>query len=293
MVGLALTAIVLGPSAAAELGARPLPTEAPSLALASPRKANTAQTATSSGSAGSAAIATVPAGSRFTITPLPASTPINPRPTALPPAIRPSAVAVASPIPLPSDGVIEDAALRDRVLRAIGSLDGVVGIAIKDLESGRGVLLNADEEYPAASIYKTTVMYEVFAQRESKRLTFDEQITISETAEAFDLGGGWPAGTIMTIGTALERMITISDNTSAVMLLERIGIGPLRADLDALGMQHTAISEARLTTSPRDMLRLLEPIARGQAVSRQASAEMVHLMLRQQINDRLPAGLPP
>jgi len=75
-------------------------------------------------------------------------------------------------------------------------------------------------------------------------------------------------------------------------LLGLVGTTRIHADLATLGMEHTYISEPRLTTSPHDMLRLLEPIARGQAVSPSASAEMVHLLLRQQINDRLPIELP-
>jgi hypothetical protein len=40
------------------------------------------------------------------------------------------------------------------------------------------------------------------------------------------------------------------------------------------------------------MLLLLETIARGEAVSREASADMIHLLARQRVNDRIPSLLP-
>jgi hypothetical protein len=40
------------------------------------------------------------------------------------------------------------------------------------------------------------------------------------------------------------------------------------------------------------MLLLLETIARGEATSRDASAEMIHLLSRQRVNDRIPRLLP-
>ncbi|GEM_PF-1425155 len=219
--------------------------------------------------------------------------------TAPPIAFAPSSPLAATPTPAlagPVDpaALLEAPTLRDRVLQVVGPVQGVVGVAIKDLGTGRGVLLNADEEYPAASLFKVAVMYEVFKQRQDGALSFKEGMTISEQAASYDLGTmTWPVGTRMTLGTALERMITFSDNVSAVLLLGRVGSRQVNDDMAALGLQNTTISDARLTTSPHDMLRLLEAIARGQAVDAQASAEMAHLLLRQQVNDRLPAELPP
>jgi hypothetical protein len=47
-----------------------------------------------------------------------------------------------------------------------------------------------------------------------------------------------------------------------------------------------------MTTSASDMLRFLDLLARGRMVSTAASSDMVHLLLRQRVNDRLPRLLP-
>src|SRR5207237_5819641 len=46
------------------------------------------------------------------------------------------------------------------------------------------------------------------------------------------------------------------------------------------------------TTTARALLALMEKIARGDAVDKTASAEMVAVLARQKFNDRIPAGLP-
>src|SRR5437870_12025096 len=57
-------------------------------------------------------------------------------------------------------------------------------------------------------------------------------------------------------------------------------------------MDSTHYSLERMTTSGLDMLRFLDLLAHGKAVSSAASADMLHLLLRQRVNDRLPRLLP-
>ena len=108
-----------------------------------------------------------------------------------------------------------------------------------------------------------------------------------------DLGSlPWPIGTRITIGTALERMVTLSDNSGAYMLAKKVGSGRINEDMFSLGLMHTHIRGEDLQTSAYDMARLLEIIARGEALSAQTSSEMVHLMARQQVRNRIPVLLP-
>jgi len=57
-------------------------------------------------------------------------------------------------------------------------------------------------------------------------------------------------------------------------------------------MDTTHYSLERMTTSALDMLHLVDTVAQGKAVSTAASADMLHLLLRQRVNDRLPRLLP-
>ncbi|HEV7663842.1 MAG TPA: serine hydrolase, partial [Chloroflexota bacterium] len=186
-------------------------------------------------------------------------------------------------------GVISDAALVSRLDQALSGVDGRVSLMVKDLGSGHGAILDADRELPAASLYKLPVLYTVF----DAGLGLAEALPITEEARSYDAGTmELGVGETLTVAEAVERMITLSDNTSAVMLGSRVGGMRINATLAALGMDATHYSLDRMTTSAADMVHLLELMARGKAVSPAASADMVHLLLRQRVNDRLPRLLP-
>ena len=61
--------------------------------------------------------------------------------------------------------------------------------------------------------------------------------------------------------------------------------------MKALGLTQTVLT-TDLRSTPRDIAILLEKIGRGQAVSQEASREMISLMLKQRLNSRLPKYLP-
>jgi beta-lactamase class A len=198
----------------------------------------------------------------------------------------------AAPTPLPTTRRWDpgsDPALAERLDQALLGVDGHLGVAVKDLGSGRWALLDGDLELQSASLYKLPVLYTVFAAG----LSMSEDLPITDEALSYDaatmeLG----PGETLTVAEALERMVTLSDNTSAIMLSSRVGASRVSASIAAAGMETTHYSLERMTTSAQDMLRLIELMAEGKAVSPAASADMVHLMLRQRVNDRLPRLLP-
>jgi len=182
-------------------------------------------------------------------------------------------------------GIINDPVLASRLDQALSGVDGRVGVAVKDLGSGRGAVLNGNLELQSASLYKLPVLYTVF----DVGLKMSEELTISDEALSYDTGTmELGAGETLSIAELLERMVTLSDNTSAVMLGSRLGAGNVDASITALGMTTTHYSLDRMTSSALDMLHLTEQIADGKAVSPPASADMLHLLLRQRVNDRLP-----
>ena len=186
-----------------------------------------------------------------------------------------------------------DLILAAQVSARIAGRSGRHGVAIKNLRTGQGILLDPGGEYEAASLFKLPVMYEVFKQREAGLLSFEERLEITERHVAYDLGTlDRAAGSLIRLGEALERMITISDNSSAVLLTDRVGPVAVNSGLANLGLTRTRVRLNDLTTSPGDMLRFLEMLALGEAVNARASSEMVQLMARQRVNNRIPSLLP-
>ncbi len=188
-----------------------------------------------------------------------------------------------------ADGITYDPVLAGLLDTSFSAVDGNIGVSVKDLGTGRGATLDAEAEMPSASLFKLPVLYSVF----NAGVPFDDQLLITDAIKAYDLGTlELGPGETLTVAEALERMVTVSDNASAILLADRVGGAQVNADLANLGLKATHYGADRLTTSASDMTALLELMARGQAVSPAASADMVHLMLRQRVNDRLPKLLP-
>ncbi len=206
------------------------------------------------------------------------------------PEVATSSLPLRRPWLTDSRAPLYDPRLAGALDTALESVDGRLSVVVKDLGTGRGALLSPDAEMPAASLFKLTVLYSVFAAD----VPLDENLFITDQVKSFDLGTlELQAGETLTVAEALERMVTISDNSSAILLANRVTTPRIDHDIAALGLQQTHYRADRLTTSAQDTAALLEHMARGQAVSTAASADMVHLLLRQRVNDRLPSLLPP
>ena len=179
------------------------------------------------------------------------------------PLCSPAAEATTTPTEL------EDPALL-QTIRAALPVDGAgFGIAVKHLVSGQSAMVNPDKVFVSASLYKLAVMYEAFRQRQ---------------AGTFAISGA--------TRSQLTAMITYSDNNSAWALFGRLGLARINATMRELGMPNTVVADPTTTTA-RETARLFELIYRGEAVDAASSREMLDLLLAQQINDRLPARLPP
>jgi beta-lactamase class A len=177
----------------------------------------------------------------------------------LPPRV-PAAQAV-----LGSDPDLE-AVIRSHVPDGVGTF----GVAVKDLSTGRTAFVNPDEVFETASLYKLYVMVELYRQDRSGRVSLDREPELR---------------------SELESMITVSDNDAAEALWERLGIVNINATMRDMGLPNSQVAFVS-TTTPREMSELLERIAMLRAVDAEASAAMLRVMGRQQINDRIPSLLP-
>ncbi|MCC7372511.1 MAG: serine hydrolase [Chloroflexi bacterium] len=195
--------------------------------------------------------------------------------------------------PTPDPKAVNLRKLHEAVFAPFRGVSGRFGIYVKDLGTGQTIALNEHFPFQSASLYKLPVMYEVFKLRDLDLFRLNEEMTIGPDDAEMDLGSlPWPIGTRITIGTALDRMVTLSDNSGAYMLAKKVGSPRINEDMSGLGLTHTHVRGDDLKTSAYDMARLLELIARGQALSPETSAEMVHLMARQQVRNRIPVRMP-
>ncbi len=191
--------------------------------------------------------------------------------------------------PLAPDGELEEI-----VSELLGEDGDRYAVVVKDLRDGRGIVINADRLFYAASLFKLEVMYEIVRQADAGVITLDERYNVSDYYAAFGLGPHLIAQCEeVTLEQALVAMLSVSDNVAAVMLQDRAGPRNINDSMAALGLEATALlPENTLPTTAADIALLLEAIARGQAVGEEASTRMVDLMAQEKVDDRIPSGVP-
>ena len=163
-------------------------------------------------------------------------------------------------------------------LKAVESgLDGVLGLAFKDLTTGKTLFLNEREVFPQASSIKIAVLAEMFKQAEEGRLDLDAFLTVDDGNRVAGSGVlyflGRPSLSLSVRDTAV-LMVVLSDNTATNLLIDKVGMEAVNRRLDALGLGKTrlrrkmmdlkAASEGRENVStPLEMMTLLENVWKG------------------------------
>ncbi len=194
--------------------------------------------------------------------------------------------------------------LQQQLLLAVGHAPGRVGIAVEDLATGSVSAINGGANLPAASTIKIPVMVEVFKQMQEGNI----DLTTVVHLEASDRDWGWgdmadaSPGTPRTVKQLLWLMITSSDNTATNMLIRLVGRTHVNAEMADLGLRNTHLGDYirsesdqiryALRTSPNDMVKLLDDIARFRLVDEWSSREMLAILTGQHHNGLLPAPLP-
>jgi beta-lactamase class A len=100
-----------------------------------------------------------------------------------------------------------------------------------------------------------------------------------------------------------ELMITVSSNLATNMLIEHVGAARVTATMRGLGADSIEVLRGvedgkayraglSNTTTARDLGVIFSAIAEGRAVGGASGREMIEILLRQEFNAKIPAGLP-
>jgi beta-lactamase class A len=194
--------------------------------------------------------------------------------------------------------------LQARLTRAADHAPGRVGIAVEDLATGYVSGINETTSLPAASTIKIPVMVEVFRQMQSGSIDLNTPLHLQPS----DRDWGWgdladaPTNTRRTVKQLLRLMIDDSDNTATNMLIRLVGRKHINATMEKLGLRKTRLGDYirsetdairyALRTSPGDMVKLLDAMARDELVDEWSSRQMLAILTGQLHNSLLPVPLP-
>lgn len=159
---------------------------------------------------------------------------------------------------------------------------------------------------PTASLIKVPILVALYQAVHAGRVNLSERIQYREDQRC--LGSGvlthMTPGVEMTVRDAATLMIIISDNVATNMMIDLVGLDRINQTIRDLGLRETTIFQRlgdakagldarRMSVSTAgEMTRLLEMLARGQAVSPEASEDMLRIMKRQDYRHELTRLLP-
>jgi beta-lactamase class A len=178
--------------------------------------------------------------------------------------------------------------------------------ALTDLQSSEHIGLNEDRVMPTASLIKVPILVALYQSVHEGRAGLQDRIQYRE--DQYCLGSGvlvhMTPGAEMTVRDAAALMIVISDNIATNMMIDLIGLDRINQTMRELGLPVTTIFRRQgdrgggldpykiWVSTAAEMTRLLELIARHEAVSADASQDMLRILRRQDYRHELSGRLP-
>jgi beta-lactamase class A len=208
-------------------------------------------------------------------------------------------------------------ALKENVITELGKQKGIFAVAFKDLETGQELLINEHELFHAASTMKTPVMAEVYKQAAEGKLALTDSIMIKNefksivNGSAYTLSAKDDSDTLIYKHLGEKRplyslvydMIIVSSNLATNLVIELVDAKKVTESLRAIGAEDIQVlrgvedSKAfqagmNNQVTAYDLMLLFEKIAKREMVSKEASDEMIKVLLDQKFNNIIPAQLP-
>lgn len=195
--------------------------------------------------------------------------------------------------------------LRQKIAALLASYKGRWGIVIIDKSNEQVLEINPDMVFPAASMIKVPIMYEIMKQAANRIIDLNASLVVTKDAR---VGG---AGILqelrpditMTVRELITLMIVLSDNTATNMLIDLVGMDAINKTMVDLGLKSTVLRRQMMDfdaaragkendTCASDVALLFGIIESRQNLPREYGTLMLDILKRQQVRDKLPFYLP-
>lgn len=187
--------------------------------------------------------------------------------------------------------------LEQIVSKQLQNLPGEYGIAIIDLESDEYFLKNENKSFQSASLYKLWVMGTIMGQIKDSKIKEDTTLSadVDKLYEKFNLASPSAQETIkISVDDAIEKMITVSDNTTALLLSSKAKLTNVRKFLAEYGLTGSRLGtkDTEPLTTAYDTALFFRKLYDGEIVNREYSEKMIGILKRQRLNKKIPKYLP-
>jgi beta-lactamase class A len=171
---------------------------------------------------------------------------------------------------------------------------------VKNLGSGEYVDLGGNQAVAGASTIKIPIALALLQQVDQGKIKLEEQLVIKQSAIAAGSGtmGSMAIGSKVTIREALQASITISDNTAANLLIERLGgMDKLNRQWRSWGLVATTLRSplpdftGTNQVSGRELAMVLQQLEKGKLLSANSRQTALEIFRQTKRNHLLPEGL--
>ncbi|MRG47731.1 class A beta-lactamase, subclass A2 [Chitinophaga sp. SYP-B3965] len=204
-----------------------------------------------------------------------------------------------------------DSRLRLQIAQIAATIDGQVGVSIRNLDTRDTVTFNDTTNYAMHSVFKFPIAMALLHQVDQGRLQLEQKIYIDKKWMVPDthspLRDSFPAGNMdVTLSHLLSLMVSQSDNIACDVLIDLAGgEGAIDEYIHSLGVKDIAIaaSEAKMASSwdvqftnwstPTAIVDLLEILNKGTALSKTTNAFLWKIMTETSTGPHRIKGLLP
>ena len=212
-----------------------------------------------------------------------------------------------------------DTSLAAAIDRRVAATDSAqVAVAFLDLGSGNSFFRDADTVFHAASTMKVPVLVEAFYAAREGRISLEQELLLVnqfasivdgspyglDPAEDSDTALFSLVGRRVPIRELARRMITRSSNLATNSMVAVLGAGQINATAHKLGVTRSRVLRGvedqkafdrgmNNTMTARDLATLFAALERRQVAGEADTRDMLDILLGQEFNEKIPAGLPP
>ncbi|MDR3577465.1 MAG: class A beta-lactamase-related serine hydrolase [Anaerolineaceae bacterium] len=133
--------------------------------------------------------------------------------------------------------------LSNHITEVIQKSGAKIGVALRHIESGEEIKINAEDYYPLASVMKIPILAEACHQMALGKFTPADRWALK--TEDKNLPSGvltfFEDGLTPSVNDILTMMIIISDNTATDIMIKRLGKDAINQYMESLGLYHTHI----------------------------------------------------
>lgn len=188
-----------------------------------------------------------------------------------------------------------DKRLQRKLEETVKGFNGVVGIYVKNIRTGKIITINADTVFPTASIVKVPILIGIMEKINSGEMNYDSVLVYKDSLlyEGEDILGSFKNNEKILLKKVIMLMLTTSDNTASLWLQSLAGTGSrINEIIGNLGLEYTRVNSRTPgrendrtkygwgQTTPKEMGILFEKIYNNEVFSPKACDRMMRCLGR-------------